>query len=48
MPKSPGLVPLKGGEVQFGDERIDLAYFTDEASLSIASRTSRSSPTTTW
>ena len=29
MPKSPGLVPLKGDEVQLGDERIDLAYFTD-------------------
>ena len=37
MPKSPGLVPLKGDEVQLGDERIDLAYFTDEA-LSLIDR----------
>jgi hypothetical protein len=31
MPKSSGLVPLKGDEIRLGDERIDLAYFTDEA-----------------
>ena len=31
MTKSPALVPLKGDEVQLGEERIDLAYFTDEA-----------------
>src|SRR3954451_10639734 len=37
MPKSPGLVPLKGDEVQLGDEPIDLAYFTDEA-LSLIDR----------
>ena len=41
MPKSPGLVPLKGDEVRLGDERIDLAYFTDEA-LSLIDRIDKS------